>query len=550
MGKGQRAKLARAQAKIDNPKKVTAKKNNKGTNAWVTPVVTTLIIVLLAGILALNVLNNSGTILRSKTVMESENFKVNGTMMQYAAGAVKQSFINSYGEELVSYMQDGYFKESAQTEIETYLVYAEAAKAEGVTLDEEDYTQIDENLTALKTMAKNSGYSVDSYLALAYGKGVKIDDLRDFYELSVLANKYKEMIYDKTEEAVTDEEIETYYKENSYQYTVADVLKYSETLTLTSDMTEEEKTQKKAEFLAKFDAMGAATSEEEFKSALTAYLTDKATAEGTLGDPEAMTPEDQADAAFATLMKSEISLTEAAGWVFENTDAVYARVAGDVKVFVDDSTEEKTEEEDEKAEGEDTSAETGEDTSAETGEITDSVENANSDTSSDTTDTKETYTVAAYYMVSAPRKDDSETKSVGHILFSFDGFTDEEAAKAKAEEILAEYLAGEATKDSFEALAEEYTYDSAVFYENVPEGEMEEAFEAWMFDEARTEGETGIVETSYGYHIMYFVGEGDALWLAECRTAVIGEKTSDAYEALAELYPVKVNESAMKSVKD
>lgn len=520
MGKGQRAKLARAQEKIDNSQKTTAKKkNNKKGNAWVTPVVTTLIIVLLAGILVLNVLNSNGIILRGKTVMQTENFKVTGTMMQYAAGAVKQGFINSYGEELVSYMQDGYFKESAQTEVETYLVYAEAAKAEGITLDEEEYSRIDENLKAMKDVAKASGYSVNSYLSLAYGKGVNEKDLRAFYELSMLANKYEQKIYDETKDTLTDDEIEAYYKKNSDQYTVADVLKYTETLTLESGLTEDEKSAKKTEFLAKFDAMGAATSEEEFKSALTAYLTDKATAEGTLGDPEAMSPEDQADAAFATITKSQISMKDASDWVFENTEAAYARQAGEVKVFAEDSAAKKAE------------------------------ESESSSSSSSSADAKETYTVAVYYMVSAPRKDDAKTKNAGHILLAFDGFTDKEAAKKKADEVLAEFLAGDATKDSFEALAEEYTYDSAVFYDNVPEGKMEEAFENWIFDDARTEGETGIVETSYGYHVMYFVGEGDAAWLAECRTAVIGQKTGDKYTAFEELYPVTIDKSAMKSVK-
>ena len=37
---------------------------------------------------------------------------------------------------------------------------------------------------------------------------------------------------------------------------------------------------------------------------------------------------------------------------------------------------------------------------------------------------------------------------------------------------------------------------------------MEEAFEDWSFDASRQVGDTGIVETSYGYHVMYFCGYG------------------------------------------
>ena len=36
-----------------------------------------------------------------------------------------------------------------------------------------------------------------------------------------------------------------------------------------------------------------------------------------------------------------------------------------------------------------------------------------------------------------------------------------------------------------------------------------EAFQDWSLDESRKTGDTGIVETDYGYHIMYFVGLGD-----------------------------------------
>ena len=37
---------------------------------------------------------------------------------------------------------------------------------------------------------------------------------------------------------------------------------------------------------------------------------------------------------------------------------------------------------------------------------------------------------------------------------------------------------------------------------------MVAAFDAWCFDEARQAGDTGIVETEYGYHVMYFSGFG------------------------------------------
>jgi len=87
------------------------------------------------------------------------------------------------------------------------------------------------------------------------------------------------------------------------------------------------------------------------------------------------------------------------------------------------------------------------------------------------------------------------------------------AAKATAEEILAQWKAGEATEEAFAALANEKSADgdgvSGGLYENVYPGQMVVNFNDWCFDSARKAGDTGIVETEYGYHVMYFVGDSD-----------------------------------------
>ena len=87
-------------------------------------------------------------------------------------------------------------------------------------------------------------------------------------------------------------------------------------------------------------------------------------------------------------------------------------------------------------------------------------------------------------------------------------------AKAKAEDALAQWKAGDATEDSFAALATEKTTDTGSkdnggLYENVYPGQMVSAFNNWCFDSSRKPGDTGIVETNYGYHVMYFVGQSE-----------------------------------------
>ncbi len=510
MGKGQRARETRALTKNENKQ---VKKPVKKENKWVTPLVTTLVIVLLVGILVLSTLSDNGVLLRSKTVLETQNFKVSGTVMKYAAMSTYNNMVNQFGQEIAQYLQFDNMKDSARTALEQYLVYSEAAKAAGVTLDEEDYKTIDDNVAAIVDAAKANGYSTKAYMSMLFGKGVNEKDMRQFFELALLSSKYESQIYDETENAVTDEEINAHYKENLDTLAVADVIKYTETLKIDVDLAAEEKEAKKAEFLAKFDAMGAAASEEEFKSALVAYLTEKAEADGTLDDEAAASPETQADNAYTTVSKSQVSLKDAAEWIFEMADDTHVRANGEVKVFTDDS-DVKTESE---------------------------------ETESKADATEVTYTVEVYFVVKAPYPNDALSKSTGHILIAFDSYETKEEAKAKADEVYAEYLAGEQTKDAFEALAEKYTDDSGVFYDNITAGQMVEPFEAWVFDSARAYGDTEIVETEYGYHIMFFTGE--ATWLATSRQTIVSEKTGDIFEEYKEAYPVKANESAYKSVK-
>ena len=47
-------------------------------------------------------------------------------------------------------------------------------------------------------------------------------------------------------------------------------------------------------------------------------------------------------------------------------------------------------------------------------------------------------------------------------------------------------------------------------YTRVTKGWAVEAFNDWCFDASRKDGDTGVVDTTYGSHVMYFVGYGPA----------------------------------------
>ena len=84
-------------------------------------------------------------------------------------------------------------------------------------------------------------------------------------------------------------------------------------------------------------------------------------------------------------------------------------------------------------------------------------------------------------------------------------------------------------KAVFEAYGSSYTEDSNVFYDNVAKGDMVEAFENWMFDAARVEGEVSAeaVQTSYGYHIMLYRADEKPAWSYDIRN----ELAEDQYES-------------------
>ncbi|MBP3634388.1 MAG: peptidylprolyl isomerase [Oscillospiraceae bacterium] len=169
--------------------------------------------------------------------------------------------------------------------------------------------------------------------------------------------------------------------------------------------------------------------------------------------------------------------------------------------------------------------------------------------------------IGAYYDANADvyaqqniQKIDENVMNVRHILIqpeaAEDGTISEEAwaaAETEAQRILDEWKAGEATESTFGDLAEEYSTDPGSntmggLYEEVYPGQMVTEFNDWCFDDARQTGDTGIVKTSYGYHIMYYVAQGDYVyWQKTCEDALLSEKLMEIREEVLEGYETTVD---------
>ncbi len=84
-----------------------------------------------------------------------------------------------------------YFVSQSETYMKEILVYCEAAKAAGKSLDEEDKAEIDKLIKEYEDEASANDYkSTDEFVAEIYGDIVTIEDLRSFIEKEKLAFKH------------------------------------------------------------------------------------------------------------------------------------------------------------------------------------------------------------------------------------------------------------------------------------------------------------------------------------------------------------------------
>ena len=139
-----------------------------------------------------------------------------------------------------------------------------------------------------------------------------------------------------------------------------------------------------------------------------------------------------------------------------------------------------------------------------------------------------------YFVKTPAYREEGRTINVRHILVD---------SEEEAQTVLDAYNNGEKTEDAFALLALKYSTDSGSvsnggLYSNVYEGYMVDEFNDWCFDSSRSVGDTDIVKTDYGYHVMLFCGEGLDRWQADVRNDLVNTAYSAAYEELAELYPV------------
>jgi len=147
---------------------------------------------------------------------------------------------------------------------------------------------------------------------------------------------------------------------------------------------------------------------------------------------------------------------------------------------------------------------------------------------------------------------------VRHILIGIEGGTKQEdgtmvytdaeweTCRTAAQAVLDEYLAGDMTEDAFAQLAMLHSVDGGsstnggLYTDLTTETNFVPEFKEWYLDPARVPGDTGLVKTTYGYHIMYFSASRD-IWYTAASEQLLADRVNEMIEEGMEQYPMKTN---------
>ena len=522
-------RIAKA-AKSKSKKHISEKAQNRIAGA----IAIVIVIAILGGIVG-GLLKNNGVFERNKVIMTVGDAEIDKyeysyyytTMLQNTAAQAVQyemygmsmgiDFTKSlseqpYIDELEGYENPtfaDYFDKSTVDGIKFVKACVAYAEENGITLTEEDYKTIDDNFAQIdqsRTNTDGSKYSVDAYLRLSYGKGMTEELYRRILSEQLLAQRVTQVKQDEFKAAYTAEEVEKAFNDGIENYGVVTYRSYTVKAEVAEDATSATEEAIAEAKTAAESFLAGITDEESFKT-LAAENAEKAGTE----DPDAFLTDDtltlSEDASLSQFSLDE----EALNW------AKTAKAGATYLQSADDS-----------------------------------------------------FTV--YYMVNPVHKaaDAVADYDVRHILIQFpeasekatDGDAKEEVTAVefdagkydatvvnnvktpvtdaesynKAVEILTSYLEGDKTEDAFAALAVEHSSDSNAkdggIYTDVPLGQMVPEFEGWAVDMDRKAGDVGIVETTYGYHIMYYIDKTVTNWEDTVRTDLATDDYNAFYEEL------------------
>ncbi len=453
---------------------------------------------------AIQGINNSGVIDRNTVAAvigerEIDSIQMNYYYVDYIRNMYSQ-LQNAYGNSASSILsgqglnmnlplnEQKYDATTGETWAEYYLELAleraksdyalyDKAMAEGFELSEEEKTNLEYNTQMMELSAMYSGYtSVNKYLRDVYGYGANTENYAKYAEISTIAAAY----YTKNSDALTynDAVIREYEEDKYNDYSTFSYALYSvNSSSYLKDGTTDDKGNTTYTDEQK-DAALKAAEEAANKLAQSATITELDKAIGLMDINEG---------------KENVASTKNEGVMYTNIPAALQEWLAEESRDADDITVIPNE------------------------------------ISSLDADGKEVKTVSGYYVVGFMDRDDNlrPLANVRHLLVKFEGgttntatgtttYSDSEkaAAKAEAEGYLQQWKDGNATEDTFIELVKEHSDDGSAaeggLFEGIhPASGYVDSFKNWSLDTTRKPGDTGIIVSEYGYHVMYYVGDGD-----------------------------------------
>ena len=144
---------------------------------------------------------------------------------------------------------------------------------------------------------------------------------------------------------------------------------------------------------------------------------------------------------------------------------------------------------------------------------------------------------------------DGSCVDIRHILMTPEG-SDWETCESEAQKLLTKWQTTTwETESTFAEMANKNSDDEATAldggaYSRIRKGQLIEELDAWCFDPQRKPGDSALLRSEQGMHIMFFVGSTDA-GLAEAEDAYYSQKQMDLIDQACETYPMEVSYSAI-----
>jgi len=499
----------------------------KKDSVWSPAVIAVAIVcaVVLVALLVFALIARTGYFRRNTVVMEIDGKEINQIEFEYYYASQYSIYAQYFGlnaattnlKTAKSYMDstltwhEFFVQESKKQIINDYLLAAEAEK-QNFELSESSKETIDSLPETLEAQADANGMSLNAFLSAAYCRNLTMENVIEYVTRASLASDFTTSFVDG--KTYTDEEIEKFYTDNVKDFAVGDYYYFD--IKAVGDKTVDSIVD---EFKKLDESLTAASDDAAKEAVITAFKNKiKELTATTSTDSSKETEFD-----YSKYMKEKASYTKddkISEWIFGE-----GRFKGEVEVI----------------------------------EVTSGTGSA----------TAKSYTAVCFVSCG---KDMSDVANMRHILFQSEvqyddngnkltdaegkDVTNKDEMKKKAEALLATWNAGDKTEDSFAALVKDNTDDAGSkytggLYENFDEGYMTEGIDKWIFpaDEAKrpAKGDVSVIESNYGYHLVYFLGYGEA-WKATVESKMVNDAFDEYFKGLESAASISYNNDNLAKV--